>query len=130
MRWSPPRHRSVVVLVLRIFFFFPTAKGRRPTALPLATKQHCLHSTCHIVVSAPTFTCVMRPNGTRSTSSSVLVRFCGYVSACLSACVLAAKTLVLQQTDMPKICDSVVDREKPLDDGFKFLINNFAGLDA
>ncbi|CAN0145288.1 unnamed protein product [Scytosiphon promiscuus] len=34
------------------------------------------------------------------------------------------------QTDMPKICDSVVDREKPLDDGFKFLINNFAGLDA
>lgn len=35
-----------------------------------------------------------------------------------------------QQTDMPKICASVVDREKPLDDGFKFLINNFAGLDA
>lgn len=34
------------------------------------------------------------------------------------------------QNDMPKICASVVDREKPLDDGFKFLINNFAGLDT
>lgn len=35
-----------------------------------------------------------------------------------------------QQTDMPKICASVVDREVALDDGFKLLINNFAGLDA
>ncbi len=40
------------------------------------------------------------------------------------------RNCALQQTDLPKICDSVVDREKPLDDGFKFLINNFAGLDS
>lgn len=54
------------------------------------------------------------------------------VSVCVrsSGFVWMARVARTQQTDMPKICASVVDREKTLDDGFKFLINNFAGLDA
>ncbi|CAM9492145.1 unnamed protein product [Discosporangium mesarthrocarpum] len=34
------------------------------------------------------------------------------------------------QTDLPRICESVVDREKPLDDGFKLIINHRAGLEG
>lgn len=58
---------------------------------------------------------------------------CSSVSVCApSVCLVFGRSrgTILQQTDMPKICASVVDREKTLDDGFKFLINNFAGLDA
>lgn len=53
-----------------------------------------------------------------------------HVSFRLSTFRVVSSCCVWQQTDMPKICASVVDRETPLDDGFKFLINNFAGLDA
>jgi nuclear protein localization protein 4 homolog len=32
-------------------------------------------------------------------------------------------------TDMPKICESIVDRDKPLNDGYKLIIGSLAGLD-
>jgi nuclear protein localization protein 4 homolog len=32
-------------------------------------------------------------------------------------------------TDMPKICESIVDREKPLNDGYKLILGSLAGLD-
>ena len=31
-------------------------------------------------------------------------------------------------SDMPKICLSIKDRSVPLDEGFKMIINNFAGI--
>jgi nuclear protein localization protein 4 homolog len=31
--------------------------------------------------------------------------------------------------DLPKICEAIKDREKPLDEGFKIIINQFAGVD-
>lgn len=34
------------------------------------------------------------------------------------------------QTDIPKICRSVVDREIPLDEGYKLIIASMAGLDS
>jgi nuclear protein localization protein 4 homolog len=32
--------------------------------------------------------------------------------------------------DMPKICESIVDRSVPLDDGYKILIKGIAGLEG
>lgn len=67
------------------------------------------------------------------TLAAVLPLLFGCSCAC-SRCPLPLSfflvPLFFQQTDMPKICASVVDREKPLDDGFKLLINNFAGIDG
>ncbi|KAL7531492.1 hypothetical protein ACHAXR_004076 [Thalassiosira sp. AJA248-18] len=34
------------------------------------------------------------------------------------------------KTDMPKICQSVKDREVPLDDGYKIIISSMAGIDG
>lgn len=34
------------------------------------------------------------------------------------------------KTDMPKICQSVKDREVPLDDGYKIIISSMAGMDG
>uniref|UniRef100_A0A7S2GWV2 MPN domain-containing protein n=1 Tax=Helicotheca tamesis TaxID=374047 RepID=A0A7S2GWV2_9STRA len=33
-------------------------------------------------------------------------------------------------TDIPKICDSVVNRDVPLDDGYKIIISSLAGMDG
>jgi len=35
-----------------------------------------------------------------------------------------------RNNDIPKICKSVVDREIPLDDGYKIIISSMAGLDS
>lgn len=38
-------------------------------------------------------------------------------------------TLLDMSTDIPAICESIVNREKPLDDGYKLIIGSMAGLD-
>ena len=44
--------------------------------------------------------------------------------------IYLASSFLDVQTDMPKICQSVVDREIPLDDGYKIIIASIAGLDT
>ena len=34
------------------------------------------------------------------------------------------------QNDIPKICESVVNRDRPLDDGYKLIIASMAGMDS
>jgi nuclear protein localization protein 4 homolog len=44
--------------------------------------------------------------------------------------IYLASSFLDVQTDMPKICQSVVNREIPLDDGYKIIIASIAGLDT
>ena len=120
---------------------FSLAPSALAVAYPSSFGGMCVQNTSHastvfvfhlIITNGWWFQEVIKNNVpiVRTKTTKCLCRNCNFIDLLSDFALLIYLSGELDDTDMKKICESVINRDIPLEPGYKIIISSMAGIDS